>query len=709
MESLAPTSTGWSRRDTRIAIGVFLAAFVFHVWGATLGWNRQKLLGNLQADEFRQTQTAISALFIQRDHNYSLAYPTPLFGRPWSAPLEFPLYQWLVVGLSNATHLPLAQSGRAISLVSFYLALPALFLLLGLVGLSPPRRLVMLAFVLSCPIYIFYSQTFLIETLAWAFGVWFLLGFANAALRQRGFWWLLAAAAGIGVALVKVTTFLFFLLPAGAILAFVFWRDRPDPAGTGSRSWRRIALQSLASVLPACLATLWWTRYTDAIKAQSVAGNFLNSWHQHRYIFGIGVRFSREFWSQHLSILFRDVASPVVLAIASAAMLFTRRRWLLAATLVACFFVVQEIFPILYAWHEYYYVANAAALMIAIGLAADGLFDSRLSSFSVWAVVVGLLALQTLAFGRVQFPILTQPPKQEVDLVGIIDKITEPDDLLVIAGADWASLIPYYSQRRALMIRYEDQADMGFVRRAFASQAGGTPVMLMLQGNQCSNRELIELAMSDFHLDPRPVFKGWDRAIYLTPERRKYVIDNFDSLFPASWIELAPESQPDPARFNDREITWEKLPARQREAFNVVLPRPWKIYARFGTAPLLYGGRTTLGASASTKLWFKVPPGPHTFSAECAILPEAYSDKIPPGDRTDGVEFAFTEIRSDGTVRELAKLYLNPAQVTGDRNLHRLEFSGEISRGSDVVLETRPGPYGNYSRDWAVLARVTLN
>jgi len=290
-----------------------------------------------------------------------------------------------------------------------------------------------------------------------------------------------------------------------------------------------------------------------------------------------------------------------------------------------------------------------------------------------------------------------------------VDQITEPDDMLVIAGADWASLIPYYSGRRALMIRIEDQADMGFVRRAFASQENGPSVMLMLQGDQCSHQELIDLALRDFHLDPRPVFKGRDRLIYLTPARRKQVMDNFDSLFPGSWIELAPESQPDPARFNDREIRWEKLPQRQREAFNAIEPRPWKVYAQFGMAPLRYGARTMLGASAATKLWFNAAPGIRTISAECAILPEAYTDKIPVGDRTDGVEFTLSEIRADGSAHELAALFLNPAQVLSDRGLHRLEFHGEIAPGSDILLETRPGPRRNYARDWAVLGNVIVN
>lgn len=201
-------------------------------------------------------------------------------GAPWSIPLEFPLYQWAVVGLSNTTALPLTQAARTVSLVCFYLGLPALFLLLARTGLSPSRRLLVLAFVLSCPLYIFYAQTFLIETMAWMFGLWFMLGFMRATERRSGAWWLLAAVGGTGAALVKVTTFAFFLLPTAAWIGFLLWQERPGRHLGSWRPWLGIAGQGLASLALPCMLAEVWIRYTDAIKAQSVGGVFLVSAHQ---------------------------------------------------------------------------------------------------------------------------------------------------------------------------------------------------------------------------------------------------------------------------------------------------------------------------------------------------------------------------------------------------------------------------------------------
>ena len=105
---------------------VFLIALTVHCALSAVGWNNN----NLPGVEFRQAQTAISAHFIQVENNFSPAYPTPVLGKPWSIPMEFPLYQWSVVVLSNATGLPLIQAARTISLLCLYLSLPAVWLLL---------------------------------------------------------------------------------------------------------------------------------------------------------------------------------------------------------------------------------------------------------------------------------------------------------------------------------------------------------------------------------------------------------------------------------------------------------------------------------------------------------------------------------------------------------------------------------------------------
>ena len=154
-----------SRAEAWFLYALFAACVVFHVWGVRVGWTSK----NLPGIEFRQAQTALSAYHIKKDNDFSLAYPTPVLGKPWSIPMEFPLYQWTVVIVSNTTGLGLTKSGRLVSIVCFYLCLPAVFLLLGRVGVAPARRWLVLALLLTCPLYVFYVRGFLIETMALMF------------------------------------------------------------------------------------------------------------------------------------------------------------------------------------------------------------------------------------------------------------------------------------------------------------------------------------------------------------------------------------------------------------------------------------------------------------------------------------------------------------------------------------------------------------
>jgi hypothetical protein len=80
--------------------------------------------------------------------------------------MEFPTYQIIVAAWHKLTGLPLEQSSRLIGIVMLFACLPALFDLLGLAGLPPSRRLVVLAVVLSAPVYLFFARTFMIETMA---------------------------------------------------------------------------------------------------------------------------------------------------------------------------------------------------------------------------------------------------------------------------------------------------------------------------------------------------------------------------------------------------------------------------------------------------------------------------------------------------------------------------------------------------------------
>ena len=132
-------------------------------WHATL----------LDRYEFRQLQTALSTYWIAED-GWRLAYATPLFGPPWSIPMEFPTYQVITATVHQITGIPLEQAGRLVSELMLLACLPALHDLLALAGLAHSRRLIVHALILTAPVYLFYGRTFMIETTGLCLCVWFL-------------------------------------------------------------------------------------------------------------------------------------------------------------------------------------------------------------------------------------------------------------------------------------------------------------------------------------------------------------------------------------------------------------------------------------------------------------------------------------------------------------------------------------------------------
>jgi len=176
-------------RQGRVCFGFFLGCVIANLWFSSVGW-RHNLL---ELHEFRQLQTALTVRTMLRE-GWQLAYPTPLFGPPWSAPMEFPLYQICVARLAASMGWPLEPVGRLVSLAFFYLALPAFYLLLRALNVAAPRRWLFLGLLLITPVYLYYSRAFMIESAAFCAAVWFLYVSVRACETSRAAWTVAAIA-----------------------------------------------------------------------------------------------------------------------------------------------------------------------------------------------------------------------------------------------------------------------------------------------------------------------------------------------------------------------------------------------------------------------------------------------------------------------------------------------------------------------------------
>lgn len=702
MSSAGAPSTPEERKEWRWALVLFVSLLALSMWLTSRGWDN----GNLPGHEFRQTQTALSALFIQRENNFSPAYPTPILGAPWSAPMEFPLYQWMVVGLSNLTDLPLVQAGRAVSAFWLYVAVAALWPLLGRLGLSRPRRLTVMGLVLTCPLYVFYARGFLIETTELAFALWFLAAFTRYMAGDRLRWLPLVSALGVLAGLVKVTTFMVILIPAGWLTVLEMYRARSG----GWWASLQAGLWGVAAILLPVLATVQWTFYADAVKSANLSAQFLRSGNMTTFNFGTAEnRFAAETLAGHWRNLTQSIASPLLLLTGLAlALTVARSRWRPILFCVVCYALPLVIFPTLYAWHDYYSVANAVLLLVGLGLAVSALFDGR-RPWIAWLVILALHFSQLWIYRTNYLPMQMAVSPGGSDMTKAVRLMSNPDESIIVAGFDWDSAVAFYSQRKALMIRMGMERDWFYLHDAFKAQRGQNFTIFIGRGNHREDSDLIRLLGEYFQIDPRPLFRWQDTTVYVRTDRRGVMADALrrhrEQL---QTVELDPSTANEDFVIVDREMRTDALLQVDQEIMSLFQPRPWKFYHQFGSGFAEEEGRKVLLVHPNSRLWFQEPKGAVVIRLECCLMANAYADSVPAPDRSDGVEFYIEREKTDGTRERLASLLLEPATKPGDRGFHVLEVPAWIGEGESVVIGNNAGPRGSMARDWAAISSIRI-
>ncbi len=696
--------------EKKLITGSFLLSVIFNLWGVSVGWKHI----NLPGCEFRQTQTAISALFIQRDHDFSLAYPTPVLGKPWSIPMEFPLYQWTVVVVSNATGIPLQEAARLVGVVCFFLCLPAVYLLLRRLALKETHGLIVISLILTCPLYIFYARAFLIETMALMLGFWYAIALIKTLENRTIGWLMLVNAAGIGVGLVKVTTFIIFLLPAFAWSISLLWESRPREGSPGwSVFFRTFGWLAAAHALP-FLAAIEWVHFSDGVKALSPSGQYLESSNMIDWNFGVGRRFDPAIWSAIWHIISQEVARPVLLVAGGIlTLVFGRRWWIHIAALLGIYGAVLLIFPVLFAGHSYYHVAAAFLLILALGFALISTFQStrlpRFLPFILWGII---LITQARTFLEFHYP-LYRLPGNEGGLASALHEIVKPDEIIVIAGDDWSSILPYYAERRALMIPDRQDQNRDYIRATFAALKDESVVALVLFENQQHNQFIRELAAERFDINLQPGFtwkdRGRDVVVYLKRQIQIDALTAIQRVKGFNSVVLTNESKSFENVLANRVMEYSSLMPRHQNLFRIMSPRPVRFYSSFG--PELWDedkpGRERYAAHPDTKLWFQLTAGHHQLTTSLEILAGAYQG-VPHPDASDGVELVATAVHRDGHCEILRHQYFDPRDNPAERGPQSISWSFDLPADSEFELSVNAGPKGNAARDWTGLSRIVI-
>jgi hypothetical protein len=630
-----------------------------------------------------------------------LDYPTPLLGKPWSVPLEFPLYQSAVAVIAQATRLPIEQAGRAVGLAFFYLMLPAAYLLLGRLGLAPSRRLVALCLVLASPVYLFYSRTVLIESTALCLSVWFLWGYWAALAQRSRLGGAVALICGGLAAMVKLTTFAVFLPPAVLITALELRSVRPAPGSTW-RPFARVFAAALVLGGGPFAAGIIWSHHADAVKALNPLAGFLLSPAQAAWgMGGLAQRFAPGFWAKIFSTWTGGVLGLVgqtVLGI-FALMPQPQSRWRFVA-LMACFLAGPLAFANFYFIHDYYFYESGLFLLAAAGLALDRVLDaSLLARPARWAIVLVVIAAGFLTYSQTYYTLIPGNAARTSELARALKLVTKTDDVIIIYGQDWNPLVPYFSGRRALMFPGSTQDNTAAQETAFANLKGERVGALVMAGPMRTRSDLVGLLANRFGLSSRSILTNDTTAVHLREADLPVILPILKGLLLTEYRIFAPPST------ESRRVAVDSLPDSAQDMFAMMTPRPREVYSQFGIGTNTIGSQTVFDAHPVTELFFDAPTGARRLQAGYGLLPAAYLD---PDRATDGVQFEVVLRHTDGTSQTLAQSLLNPAAHAADRGVKTFDLQLPAGFTGEIILRTGPGPANNFSYDWAFWSMVSI-
>lgn len=684
-----------SPKFDRMVYLLFGGALLLALWILTRGWDASIL----DRHDFRQMQTALSIHWI-KESGYQLDYPTPLFGPPWSVPMEFPIYQSVVAALSNTFNTGLEATGRAVSVMFLFATLPAAYLLAGVFGMERRHRLLILAAILLSPVYLFYARTVMIETTALCFSTWFLYAIARA-VRDN----CVRCAVGATVfatlaALAKVTTFL-VLCPAGAVIFLWFWIPRWQQRRTSREGLLRVPILAATPVLVAGMASLWWVGRSDRVKNSNPFSGFLTSrelsgWNWGTWEQRISPFFRSELWNSLTGYVMSE-ASLTVLLIGLACVTAARRR--AAACLFALYVGAMLIFPNLYLRHDYYYCANAILLLGGAGVILAGIWENARLPAALRVLMIGLFfGGQLLGYHRTFGDYTRRELPQAPAIAEVIRETVPEDGVVLIYGWDWNAKIPYFSERRALMVPNGREDDVTALD-AILSELAPYHVAAMVVNNPVLQRssEFIRERTERFGLSASSFASSEEGDLYLSeeimlPAARSLEGRNFEGLS----FNVGTETQEGP-ELQDSPVDKLALPFLQ--------PHPVRARSMYGFDPGEIEGRATLNAHPWSELQFEPPLDARTILAEVGLNPLAYSPN--EASVTDGVTVEIIEVRPNGVRRVLLRRTLDPVAREEDRGFQRLQLDAGPFEG---ILRFRitPGPAGRFNNDWAYWSRIEI-
>jgi hypothetical protein len=282
----------------------------------------------------------------------------------------------------------------------------------------------------------------------------------------------------------------------------------------------------------------------------------------------------------------------------------------------------------------------------------------------------------------------------------------------VIAGDDWSPILPYYSQRRALLIRASLSSNVGYLKAAFSAMRGEDVGAMVLFDYERDNVALRELAVKEFGLESEPAMFWDDRgrlaSVYFNrsfaPEAFARFRQNENRYYRLTLANRPPPPNP----LASRDVAYQTLPRRYQDLFTGVTPRPASFFATFGPAGWgTFPKDWQFSAHPETRFTFDLPAGRHVLHTSISLSNAAW-ENLSPTEATDGVELLGAAVFADGRREILHRRTVNPAGNPADRGVLPIDWVFELPAEARFELSITPGASGSILRDWAAIGPLRI-
>jgi hypothetical protein len=311
------------------------------------------------------------------------------------------------------------------------------------------------AFLLA-PYNVVWGTASLIEYAAVAFSLGYLLFFLRT-LREPRLPPLLAAIALGSLAFLTKSTTAVLVGPPMAVcaLAYLFAERNSDVP-----FWRRAGVLLLLAGVPLCLGVAW-VAHSDAIKQASIYTEWLSSGSLKGWNFGtLAQRLDPANWARIGQRVATQMITPLLVPFLLIGVVVTWRelrapdavRWdrgVAAALLVSPILVVLTFFN-LHVVHDYYLVAVAPIVALALGVGLDAAFRTHQGRIAVPATL--MVAAGLGAFVWPPYPGAANPSR-DIPVLRAARAHIDEDVAVIVNNDDWSSFAPFHLRRRAFMAR----------------------------------------------------------------------------------------------------------------------------------------------------------------------------------------------------------------------------------------------------------------